>query len=125
MSILVVDDSKAMRCVLKKTLQDAGYCGHHIDEADDGAMALEKVLNATPDVVMSDWNTPVMTGIELLAAIKSEGISCAFGFVTTESTHEMRRLAADAGATFMISRPFTPQSFREALEPVLARTIHE
>jgi len=119
MNILVVDDSKAMRHAVKKTLRDAGYRGHHIDEADDGAEALEKVLNATPDVVLSDWNTPVMNGIELLAAIKREGIQCAFGLVTTVSTDEMRLLAADAGASFMISRPFTAQSFRDALDPVL------
>ena len=119
MNILVVDDSKAMRLIVKKTLRAAGYGDHDIDEAEDGALALEKIKDATPDVVLSDWNMPNMTGMELLEALNTEGIRTKFGFVTTESTAEMRHRAISAGAQFMIAKPFTPESFQSALEPVI------
>ena len=120
MKILVVDDSRAMRMIVKKTLREAGFGGHDIEEAEDGAKALDAIKAETPDVVMSDWNMPNMNGIELLEAVNAEGIRTKFGFVTTESTTEMRKRATDAGAKFMIAKPFTPESFQKALEPVFA-----
>ncbi|MFT5173908.1 MAG: two-component system chemotaxis response regulator CheY [Gammaproteobacteria bacterium] len=119
MNILVVDDSRAMRMIVKKTLRDAGFGGHDITEAEDGVKALAAIKADPPDVVMSDWNMPNMNGIELLEALNEEGIKTRFGFVTTESTAEMRKRAVDAGAKFMIAKPFTAESFQSALQPVL------
>ncbi len=119
MNILVVDDSRTMRMIVKKTLREAGYGDHTIEEADDGANALECIRSGSPDVVLSDWNMPNMNGIELLEAINSEGIKVKFGFVTTESTAEMRKRATDAGARFMIAKPFTVESFQDALGPIM------
>ncbi len=119
MKILVVDDSKAMRMIVKKTLRQAGYQGHEIREASDGNEALGVIHDWQPDVVLSDWNMPNMNGIELLQALQSEGFSGVFGFVTTECSSKMRQTAEEGGAKFLITKPFTAQNFQEVLAPIL------
>jgi len=120
MNILVVDDSAAMRMMVVRTLRQAGFEGHDIEQAPDGAVALEAIRAKTPDLVLADWNMPNMTGIELLEAVRGDGIDVTFGFITTEGTAEMRAKATAAGASFLITKPFTPESFEETLSPVLA-----
>ncbi|HZL81111.1 MAG TPA: response regulator, partial [Demequina sp.] len=85
-----------------------------------GVEALAAVQADEPDLVLSDWNMPNMTGIELLGAMRSEGYGTPFAFVTSEGSAEMREAAEQAGALFLISKPFTAESFRDAIEPVLA-----
>jgi two-component system chemotaxis response regulator CheY len=115
MKILIVDDSAAMRMIVKKTLRLAGFEGHDISDADDGAKALAVIKTAKPDLVLSDWNMPNMTGLQLLEALGSENVKVTFGFITTEATPDMRAKALAAGAKFLISKPFTPESFKESL----------
>jgi two-component system chemotaxis response regulator CheY len=117
---MIVDDSVAMRMIVKKTLRQAGFEGHDISEAEDGAKALVAIKSAAPDLVLSDWNMPNMTGIELLEKLSAEGIRVRFGFVTTEATLEMKSRATSAGAQFLISKPFTPESFKETLGPYIS-----
>jgi two-component system, chemotaxis family, chemotaxis protein CheY len=117
MKIMIVDDSSAMRMIVKKTLRQAGFDGHEFAEADDGAKALAAIKASVPDLVLSDWNMPNMTGLELLEALKSSGVKVTFGFITTEATPDMRTRAMGAGAKFLISKPFTPESFKEHLAP--------
>ncbi|MEM7098675.1 MAG: response regulator [Pseudomonadota bacterium] len=119
MKILVVDDSKAMRMIVKKTLRDAGYGGHDIVEASDGQEGLDVFFQEDPDLVLSDWNMPNMTGPEFLKALNDQGATTKFGFVTTEATPPMRSLADELGARFLIAKPFTATSFVNALEPVI------
>jgi two-component system chemotaxis response regulator CheY len=101
--------------IVRKTLRQAGFEGHEFSETDDGAKALALIRSGAPDLVLSDWNMPNMTGIELLENLAKEGVKVKFGFVTTEATPEMRQRAAAAGASFLISKPFTPESFQAAL----------
>jgi len=117
--VLVTDDSRVMRQIVIRTLRQAGY-DWDVREASDGAEALEAVRADEPDVVLSDWNMPNVNGIELLHQLRAEGFETPFGFVTSESSEEMRATAEAAGALFLISKPFTPESFREVIEPVLA-----
>lgn len=119
MKILVVDDSSAMRMMVVRTLRQAGFGGKDVQQAEDGAVALEMIRKAAPDLVLADWNMPNMTGIELLEALKAESIDVKFGFITTESTTEMRKRATDAGAQFLISKPFTAESFEKVLSTVM------
>ncbi len=119
MKILIVDDSKAMRMIVKRTLRQAGISGHEVLEAGDGKEGLEKVKAESPELVLSDWNMPVMSGLEFLKALKSEGIDVHFGFVTSETTQEMRKLAEENGAEFLIGKPFTAETFEEILDPIL------
>lgn len=117
--ILVVDDSRAMRMIVRRTLRQAGFDDYEVQEAGDGAAALDVVTAWSPDIVLSDWNMPTMSGIELLRTLRGRGDTRAFGFVTSEGTPEMRKLAAEAGALFLIAKPFDEDTFRTALEPVL------
>jgi two-component system, chemotaxis family, chemotaxis protein CheY len=119
MRILIVDDSRVMRKIVARTLRQAGYGDADISEATNGAEALEAIDKSEPDIVLSDWNMPEMTGIELLKTLSGRGSTLKFGFVTSESTPEMREQAAKFGALFLIAKPFTPETFQEALTPVL------
>lgn len=116
MKILVVDDSAAMRMMVKRMLRMVGMDVSDIIEATDGAEALEMVREEEPDLVLSDWNMPNMTGMEFLQALNEEDIKPDFGFITTEASAEMKSQALEAGAEFLISKPFTESSFEEALE---------
>ena len=117
--VLVADDSRVMRQIVVRTLRQAGY-DWDVREAPDGAAALEMVREDEPDLVLSDWNMPNMTGIECLQALRSSGSVVPFGFVTSEGSPEMRQTADEAGALFLIAKPFTADTFRDAIEPVLA-----
>ena len=116
---LVTDDSRVMRQIVIRTLRQAGY-DWDVREAADGVEALAAIRAEEPDVVLSDWNMPNMTGIELLRGLRAAGYQTPFGFVTSEGSPEMRSTAEEAGALFLIAKPFTPEAFREVIEPVLA-----
>ena len=111
MKILIVDDSNAMRMIVRRTLREAGYGHLEVQQAADGDLALESIHKDPPDLILSDWNMPNKTGMELLLALNEEGYNITFGFVTTEATSEMRAKAADAGARFLITKPFTAETF--------------
>jgi two-component system chemotaxis response regulator CheY len=120
MKILVVDDSKAMRMIIVRTLRQAGFGGHAVTEAGNGAEAMAALRSDAYDVVLSDWNMPGMSGIELLTAVKAAGMKVRFGFVTSEGTGPMRQQATDGGAEFLIAKPFTVEAFEQALRGILA-----
>lgn len=119
MKVLIVDDSTAMRQIIKRTLKQAGFSGLDISEAADGQQAHDDFYKVDPDLVLCDWNMPNMNGIDLLKKLREENNAVKFGFVTTESTAEMRTLARESGAQFLISKPFTAESFEKVLRPVL------
>ena len=119
MKILIVDDSRVMRSIVARTLRQAGFDDHDVVQAGNGVEALDVISEEEPDLVLSDWNMPGMTGIELLRTLRGQGDAIPFGFVTSEGSPEMRQRAEDAGAMFLIAKPFTPEAFAEVLEPVL------
>lgn len=119
MKVLIADDSRVMRQIVLRTLRQAGFAHHDYVEAADGADALVKIGEHSPELVLSDWNMPNKTGIELLAALRAQGNTVPFGFVTSEGSEDMRARAAQAGALFVIAKPFTPESFEDALSGVL------
>jgi two-component system chemotaxis response regulator CheY len=123
MRILIVDDSKAMRMIVKRTLRQAGFEGHEVFEAENGVDALNVIRSTAPDVVLSDWNMPQMGGLQLLQTLAGEGVPVRFGFVTSESTEDMCEAARQAGAKFFITKPFTPETFQSQLTPVLSGAV--
>jgi two-component system chemotaxis response regulator CheY len=118
MKILIVDDSKAMRMIVKRTLKQAGFDDLEIVEAENGVDALAKIASEAPAVVLSDWNMPEMNGIDLLKKLREDGNEITLGFITSESNPETRKEALDAGASFLITKPFTAESFQNILQPV-------
>ncbi|MEZ5218684.1 MAG: response regulator [Ilumatobacteraceae bacterium] len=120
MKILIVDDSKAMRMIVRRTLRQAGFEDHDVDEAENGREGLSKVESYQPDLVLSDWNMPELNGIDFLRNLRAAGNQVKFGFVTSEGTAEMREMAASNGAKFLIAKPFDGDTFREVLAPHLS-----
>lgn len=118
--VIVADDSKVMRQIVIRTLRQAGYGDWEVTEATNGAEALELALAQRPDLVLSDWNMPEMTGIDLLRRLNASGADIPLGFITSEGSPQMRELAAREGALFLIAKPFTPDVFRSTIDPFLA-----
>ncbi len=119
MKILIADDSRAMRMIVTRTMRQAGFSGHEIIEAENGREALELAEAKSPDLVLSDWNMPEMTGLDLLKGLRARGIATPFCFVTSEGSAEMREQAATAGAMGLIAKPFTAEAFADALSSVV------
>jgi two-component system chemotaxis response regulator CheY len=119
MNILIVDDSRAMRLIVRRALRQAGFSDDGTTEAGNGAEALKAIRASAPDLVLSDWNMPEMTGIELLVELTKDGSKVPFVFVTSESTPEMRERAHGAGAAALIGKPFDADKFRQVLTPFL------
>ena len=115
MKVLVVDDSKAMRMIVKRTLgqTDLGKCD--IVEAENGADGLEKVGSEKPELVLCDWNMPEMSGIDFLKKLRESGSQVTFGFITSESGEEIKALAMESGAQFIIKKPFNAESLNQAV----------
>ncbi len=115
MTILVVDDSSVMRKIVTRSIRQAGYGDHDVEQAEDGVEALDKIRASAPDLVLCDWNMPRMNGLELVKALRSEGVDVPFGFVTSESTAEQRSQGLSAGASFLLSKPFTSDDLADQL----------
>jgi len=118
MKILLVDDFATMRKVIKNLLKQGGY--NNIIEAEDGVSALKTLRSEKVDFVISDWNMPNMTGLELLRAVRSEdGISSLpFLMVTAEGLKENVVVAVKAGVSNYIVKPFTAEVLNEKIEKI-------
>lgn len=117
MKVLLVDDSRAMRIMVKKTLQQTGVSNLLVDEAENGSDALAKLAEVEPDVILSDWSMPEMNGVELLRELRSRGSGVKFGFVMPEApSPHVREMAYRTGAQFVIARPLDVGVLRELLE---------
>ena len=119
MKILIADDSRVMRQIVVRTLRQAGFGDHDLVEAADGRQALDLTKSESPDLVISDWNMPELTGIEVLRELRAAGNDVKFGFVTSECTPEMQQQAESAGSLFFIVKPFSAERFDEVFAPIL------
>lgn len=119
MKLLLVDDSKSSRMIVKRALRQAGFEDHSVEEVNSGTEALAAIAASPPDLVLCDWNMPEMLGIELLEKMKSEGLSVKLGFVTSEGTEDVRQRAREAGALFFVSKPVTAEKLQDALGSIL------
>jgi two-component system chemotaxis response regulator CheY len=120
MNVLIVDDSKAMRFIIARALREMGVPGAPYLEAPNGKVALQTVADAAPELIISDLNMPEMSGMQLLQALRDGGDATAFGFVTSEASAQLRQEAAQAGAQFVVTKPFTAANLSVTLGPVLA-----
>ncbi|MFT7620546.1 MAG: two-component system chemotaxis response regulator CheY [Planctomycetota bacterium] len=119
MKILICDDSMAMRRIVLRSLRQAGYDDHEIIEAENGKEGLEATQEKAPDLILCDWNMPVMTGIEFLEALRATGDTTPFGFITTEQTMDFKKRAIGAGANFLLPKPFTPEQMDQKVSGIL------
>jgi len=116
--VLAVDDSLTIRKLIKMTLARAGY---EVDEAEDGAKGLQRASAEAFDLVLSDINMPVMTGIEMLRGLRklAQYKFTPIVLVTTESQPEKKQEGKAAGATGWIVKPFEPEQLLAVVTKVL------
>ena len=123
-SVLIVDDSLPMRGVLKKTFRAAGYGQSDFFDAASGKAALDTLKTESIDLVVTDFNMPEMTGLQLLSVMKDEGKfkDLPVIVVSTEGSREKVQEFMDAGAAAYIKKPFTPEQLRELLIQIMGET---
>ena len=111
---LIVDDSRVIRKVSRNIIESLGLS---VEEAVDGRQALERCMDAMPDVVLLDWNMPVMNGIEFLVALRRtpEGDRPKVVFCTTENDIGHIRQAIEAGANEYVMKPFDHETLQTKL----------
>src|SRR5690606_40278970 len=121
MKILVVDDFPTMRRIIKNLLKDLGF--ENVDEAEDGAMGLEKLRNGSFEFVVSDWNMPNMDGLEMLKHIRADPNMSKLPvlMVTAEAKKENIIAAAQAGANGYVVKPFTAATLEEKLNKIFEK----
>lgn len=119
MRILVVDDAQTMRRIIVNLLRQLGFT--NMTEADDGTTAWEKLSTEHIDLIISDWNMPKMTGIELLKRVReSEAYKTApFIMVTAEGKRENVIAAVQAGVSNYIVKPFNAATLKEKMTKVI------
>lgn len=121
MKFLVVDDFSTMRRIVRGLLKEIGYT--NVDEAEDGAIALNMLQQNTYDFVVSDINMPNMNGFDLLKAVKSDDKLKAIPvlMVTAEARKEDIVLAAQTGAAGYVVKPFTKATLEEKVQKILQK----
>jgi len=126
-SILIVDDSLPMRSVIKRTLKAAGYGSSEILEAANGQEALELMKNSWVDIVMTDFNMPVMNGLEFIKTIKSNDLSKEIPVVviSTEGNESKIKEFMESGAAGYITKPFTAEAIRDLIINILGEADYE
>ncbi len=117
--ILCVDDFATMRRILKNILKQLGF--NNITEADDGTTALDELKKSSYDLIISDWNMPKMTGLELLKTVRGtpEFKDIPFLMVTAEAQKQNVIEAVQAGVSNYVVKPFTAEAIAEKLEKIL------
>jgi len=117
--ILVVDDFATMRRIVKNVLKQIGFT--NITEADDGTTALEQLKSGSFDLIISDWNMPKMTGLDLLKTVRGmdEYKNIPFLMVTAEAQKQNVVEAVQAGVSNYVVKPFTADQLTEKLEKIL------
>lgn len=126
-NILIVDDSLPMRAVIKKVIKASGFDIGEYHEAASGEEALDVLSEKWIDLVLSDYNMPVMNGLELIKKMKHNDMmkDIPVIMVTTEGSKERIQQFVQAGASAYIKKPFTPEQIRRQLNQLLGEPEYE
>ena len=118
MDVLIVDDASSMRRIIRGLLKELGF--KHMREAENGQLAMDQLKNKKADFVVSDWNMPVMTGIDLLRAIRADEVlkTIPVLMVTAEAKQENILEAVQAGVSNYIVKPFNAATLQEKLNKI-------
>jgi two-component system chemotaxis response regulator CheY len=120
MKILAVDDFSTMRRIVRNILRQLGY--NNIAEAEDGASALEHLKQNKVDFIISDWNMPHMTGLELLKAVRADANlkDIPILLITAEALKENVMEAVKSGVNGYIVKPFTAETLKEKIDVIFS-----
>jgi len=120
-NVLIVDDSRSMRAVIKKTISMSGFKMDQCLEAGNGREALDVLVKAWVDVIISDINMPEMNGLEFLEELKKDSLLKAIPaiVISTEGSEKRIQDAYDLGARGFIKKPFLPEEIKKVLYEVI------
>ncbi|MGR3302608.1 MAG: response regulator [Candidatus Scalindua sp.] len=115
--VLLVDDSATMRRIIKREIDKIGFVVDEYIEAGDGKQALEEVFNRPVDLILLDWNMPVMDGLTFVQTLRSLSLPKRIPviMVTTEGSHERVNEALKSGADDHILKPIDAKRLRDVL----------
>lgn len=121
MKILIVDDFATMRGIIKNLLRDLGFT--NVAEADDGHTALPALRAGSFDFLITDWNMPIMTGLDLLKAVRADAKLAKLPvlLVTAEAKRDQIVEAAQAGVNGYVVKPFTANTLKEKIDKIFER----
>ena len=121
MKILIVDDFSTMRRIVKNLLRDLGFT--NTQEADDGTTALPMLQNGQFDFLVTDWNMPGMSGLDLLKKVRADERlkDMPVLMVTAEAKRDQIVAAAQAGVSGYVVKPFTAAVLKEKIEKIFER----
>lgn len=118
LKVLVADDSGVMRKIIIRALNELGISD--IVEAADGQEAVDKYPRSGADLVLTDWNMPGKSGLEVIQAIRGSGSTVPIIMITTESEKRRVLAAIEAGVTDYLVKPFEADALREKIEKHVA-----
>ncbi len=121
MKILIVDDFSTMRRIIKNLLRDLGFT--NTAEADDGATALPMLQSGSFDFLVTDWNMPIMSGLDLLREVRADDKlkHLPVLMVTAEAKRDQIITAAQAGVNGYVVKPFTAETLKDKIEKIFER----
>ncbi|WP_083250979.1 chemotaxis response regulator CheY [Acidihalobacter aeolianus] len=121
MQILIVDDFSTMRRIIKNLLRELGF--NNTSEADDGSTALPMLQSGKFDFLVTDWNMPIMPGIELLKAVRADPKLAKLPvlMVTAEARRDQIVEAAQAGVNGYVVKPFSAETLKEKIDKIFER----
>ncbi len=112
--VLVADDSKTMRKIITRSLEAVGVSS--VTEAADGSQAIDMFQPGQFDMVLTDWNMPGKTGLEVIQEIRTKDGEIPIIMITTEAEKSRVMQAIQAGVSDYLVKPFTAETLREKLE---------
>ena len=117
--VLIVDDSPAIRRMVKRVIEMTGLPFEEFVEASDGMEALAAWRAMAPELILTDINMPGMNGEELLAELRREECGAKVLVISTDSTRERKERMRELGAAGYLPKPFSPEKLRDELERIL------
>ena len=122
-NVLLVDDSATMRKIVKRKIIEVGFTVNEFFEAEDGKQALEIVINNSLDLILLDWNMPIMNGLEFVQSLRSLDLpeKIPVIMITTEGSPEKITEATSSGVDDFLLKPVTTDSIRDGLKNYLSR----
>ena len=120
-TILVVDDQPLTRTMLKSILKGMGFAT--VIQAENGNMAIQKLQKEQIDLIICDWNMPLVTGIDVLKTVRSSPVTAKIPFLmlTAEAYRENVTAAVEAGVDEYVAKPFTPETLGNKIAKVMSR----
>ena len=119
MKILIVDDSRATLEIVRRGLESFGYCRLSIKKTNSPVDALKLTEEWSPDILLTDWYMPDMTGLDLIKAVVELGLEIKIGMITTVDDEAQIKEATSAGARFVLHKPFEDSELHRCLLPLV------